>query len=503
MPARSRRRRPGGCRSSSSLALLAAAFAAYQFDLGERWFGSEHDAAVARPGHRAGRRTAAAGVDPAAARRSPRPWRRASAADGTAGWRRARSRALLAPLPRRPRPRPPRRRGGRRPRHRRGRLPAGRRAPRPASTTKLLTARRRAGRRSAPTTGSRTQRGARGPGKQRRVVLVGGGDPLPAPASRRRRTSRRTPRAPTCAPSPGRRPRRCATRASGGCALGYDDSLFTGPAVNPHWEPTTSPTTSSPDHRAVGRRGPAGRPASAGSPDPSLTAATSSPQELRAAGHPGRPASPTAPRGRRGATPLAEVESAPLSQIVEQVLESATTRPPRCCPPRRAGDRRARASFAGGVAGVRQALTELGVPRRRRRAGTTAAGCPATTCSTPATLLAVLRVGRRRRPAGAAAACSPGCRSPGFTGSLEYRFDDDRARGPRPGAGQDRAPCAAEQPRRHRHRPRRHVRGLRADGRPGAARSRRFAARGRPRRGRGRPRRLPLLGRSRSGRVGA
>ena len=77
------------------------------------------------------------------------------------------------------------------------------------------------------------------------------------------------PPAPTSRPWPAR-PRK-ALRADGRrrVRLGYDDSLFTGPAVNPHWPAGLRPRRRGrPDHRALGRRGPPGRSASVGWPTP-------------------------------------------------------------------------------------------------------------------------------------------------------------------------------------------------------------------------------------------
>ena len=123
-----------------------------------------------------------------------------------------------------------------------------------------------------------------------------------------------------------------------------------------------------------------------------------------------------------GATPVAEVESAPLSQIVERVLSVSDNEAAEVLAHQVGLATVGEASFAGGVPGVEQAW-----PSSAYRSGgasrTTAAGCPGTTGSPP-------------RP------CSPcsGSRPPttipscgrvltglpvaGFTGSLEYRFAD-------------------------------------------------------------------------------
>ena len=112
------------------------------------------------------------------------------------------------------------------------------------------------------------------------------------------------------------------------------------------------------------------------------------------------------------------------------------------------------ASFAGGVAGVRQALSELGVELAAADRWYDGSGLSRDNVLTPATLLAVLRV--------AASDDHPELRSvltglpvAGFTGSLEYRFADAA-----PAArGRVRAKTGTlrghQQPRGRRHRPRR------------------------------------------------
>ena len=149
--------------------------------------------------------------------------------------------ARARPRPRRPRPRPPRRRGRRRPERDTGRLDVRRRRATAGLDHQAAHVGRRARPRSAPTTASppRSCAGdaARGrPGRRRRPYLASR-PPTPdesADLSGARRRRRRWP-----AP----RRRRCGGR--GRVRVRFDDCLFTGPADNPAWARTTSPTTSS------------------------------------------------------------------------------------------------------------------------------------------------------------------------------------------------------------------------------------------------------------------
>ena len=168
---------------------------------------------------------------------------------------------------------------------------------RPASTTKLLTA-IAALHVLGPDHRFTTQAVLQGQGKQRRVVLVGGGDPYLAskPAAKDEpaypaRADLRTLARLTAAALADQGIRRAA--------LGYDDTLFTGPEVNPHWEPSYVPDGVVSPITALWAD--EGRPASGSGrvPDPSLTAATYFAQELRARRRPGDRPARTAPRGRR------------------------------------------------------------------------------------------------------------------------------------------------------------------------------------------------------------
>ncbi len=128
---------------------------------------------------------------------------------------------------------------------------------RPASTTKLLTA-AAALHVLGPDHRFTTSVVLDGRGKQRRVVLVGGGDPFLAskpaakdePAYPERADLRTLARQTARALSEQGRTR---------VRLAYDDSLFTGPDVSPRWEPSyVTGRRHLPDPSSLGRRGPAG-----------------------------------------------------------------------------------------------------------------------------------------------------------------------------------------------------------------------------------------------------
>jgi D-alanyl-D-alanine carboxypeptidase/D-alanyl-D-alanine-endopeptidase (penicillin-binding protein 4) len=157
-------------------------------------------------------------------------------------------------------------------------------------------------------------------------------------------------------------------------------------------------------------------------PDPSLNAATYFAKELGAAGIAvtGRPE--RHPAGA-GATPVAEVQSAPLSQIVERVLGVSDNEAAEVLARQVGRAAVGEASFAGGVEGVRRALTELGVRLARDDQWYDGSGLSRDNRLTPATLMAVLGLAASEDHPELRAVLT-GLPVAGFTGSLEYRFVD-------------------------------------------------------------------------------
>lgn len=290
----------------------------------------------------------------------------------------------------------------------------------PASTTKLLTL----GAALATLGPDRTftTRVVRGAGP-REVVLVGGGDPLLAS------------RPPTLSEAESTYPARAdvttlaltAAEALGGrgrVRVGFDDSLFTGPTDNPAWrrdyvpDDIVSPITSlmvdsglAPDQASR-------------SDDPSLAAARVFAGALDAAGLKvvGKPRRVVV---RPGAEELASVESAPLSQIVERILEVSDNEGAEVVGRQVGLAVSGTGSFEAGAAGVLATLGGLGIDvsgdalydgsglSRRNRVVTS-------------TLLALIQ--RAAGPGGEdLRSIVTGMPVAGFTGSLTYRFTEGPA----------------------------------------------------------------------------
>ncbi len=398
------------------LALLGGGFATYQWDLGDRWFGSStpptpdpdtEPAAVPPP----------AGVSlPLPAQ--PAPVAQAVAATEDGRMAPGRVARLLAPLLK----------DSDLGKHvvaavadlstgdvvfRQGTTA------RPASTIKLLTA-VAALHVLGPDHRFTTSVVIEGRGKKRRVVLLGGGDPYLAskpaakdePAYPERADLRTLARLTADA---------LAEQGIRRAGLGYDDFLFTGPDASPQWEPGYIPGGEVSRIRSLWAD--EGRPASGSGrvPDPSLTAATYFAQELREAGLlvTGQP---VLRRAADGASPVAAVEGPPVSQVVERMLTVSDNEAAEVLAHQVGLATVGEASFAGGVRGVRQALNELGVPLPDAR-WYDGSGLSRQNLLAPETLLAVLQV--------AASPDHPELRAvltglpvAGFTGSLEYRFVD-------------------------------------------------------------------------------
>ncbi|HET7735537.1 MAG TPA: D-alanyl-D-alanine carboxypeptidase/D-alanyl-D-alanine-endopeptidase [Nocardioidaceae bacterium] len=250
----------------------------------------------------------------------------------------------------------------------------------------------------------------------RQLVLVGGGDPLltrvPDPDDaypRRADLTTLARRAATALDQAGVRRIR----------LGFDTSLFAGPEVEPTWEPdyvpqnVVSPITPLWVDEGRERAGYSSRSA-----DPDLAAAEFFSAALRKRGIAveGRPRPVQAPAS---ATPLAEVEGAPLSQVVQHVLELSDNEGAEVLARHVAIAQGGEASFDGGVEAVEDVLAALGV----RLTGADlhdGSGLSRKDRLAPATLIDVLRV----------AATDPDLRSvltglpvAGFSGSLTYRFE--------------------------------------------------------------------------------
>ena len=264
------------------------------------------------------------------------------------------------------------------------------------------------------------------------VVLVGGGDPLLARAPDADPDVRAYPRRAdltTLARQTAQRLREDGVRA---VAVRYDDTLFSGPAENPTWEPDYVPDdVVTPTHALWADQGRAVTGFSDRVPDPPATAAEVFAQALRKAGVRVREVSAGA--AARNAPEVARVDSAPVSQIVEHLLEVSDNEATEVLLRHVGLAESGEGSIEAGRVGVRALLEAAGVPF-----GATTlydgSGLSRDNRMDPATLAGVLRLAADPgRPE--LGALLTGLPVAGFTGSLTNRMD----MGPSEGRGRVRA----------------------------------------------------------------
>ncbi|MCM0621513.1 D-alanyl-D-alanine carboxypeptidase/D-alanyl-D-alanine endopeptidase [Nocardioides bruguierae] len=298
----------------------------------------------------------------------------------------------------------------------------------PASTTKLLTSASALRLVGAGTTFSTTT-----VLQGRRVVLVGGGDPLlasspvdddtwPARAdvvTLARRTAATLVRDLADAPAARRTLR-----------VGYDDTLFSGPGFNPTWP--------------LGYRGEVAPPTSAlwvdegssltgsgYSTDPATDAATVFTAALRdalaAQARTGQvrvrlvgSASPVT--STQAAATLASVESAPVGQLVERLLQVSDNQVTEVLLRHVGLAARGTGSIAAGLAGVRRVLTSLDVPLPLRQLD--GSGLSRRNRIDPRTFVGLLAAAADSDEDDPLRGLFPGLPAAGSTGSLTYRFAD-------------------------------------------------------------------------------
>lgn len=286
----------------------------------------------------------------------------------------------------------------------------------PASTTKLLTA-AAALEKLGPTTRFRTT--ARQVGK--RVVLVGGGDPFLA--TDRAAAKGLYPARATLDDLAARTAAALIGQGVTSVRLGYDASLFAEPRFNPAWPATYATQDVVPPITALWTdegNGPDGRYVN----DPAQAAAVAFGRLLAVHGVGVRGA--VRPTTTTSTDPeLASVESAPLGEIVEHTLAVSDNNAAEVIAHHVGIAVRQDGSFAGGVAAVMEVLGGLGVDTT----GSTlydGSGLSRRDRLSAETLLGVLRL--------AASPDHPELRQvltglpvAGFTGSLQWRFDDGPA----------------------------------------------------------------------------
>ena len=282
----------------------------------------------------------------------------------------------------------------------------------PASTTKLLTA-TTALEELGPMARFRTTVRQSG----RRIVLVGGGDPFLV-------TDRAAAKGlyPVRATLDDLAARTAAALTAQGATtvrLGYDDSLFAAPRFNPAW-PSTYGHDVVPPITALWTdegRGDDGRYVS----DPPQAAATAFATLLAAHGVTVRGAVQSTTTTATD-TEVAAVESAPLGEIVEHTLAVSDNNAAEVIAHHVGLAVGQDGSFAGGAVAVMQVLDRLGVDTTGSSVYD-GSGLSRRNRLTAETLLDVLRT--------AASAEHPELRQvitglpvAGFTGSLQWRFDD-------------------------------------------------------------------------------
>ena len=254
-------------------------------------------------------------------------------------------------------------------------------------------------------------------GSAREVVLVGGGDPLLA------RTPPEDGEYPpqadvtTLAKATAKSLRRLGRQE---VRVGYDASLFTGPAVSPDWPASYVPdSVVSPISALWVDEGRVADGLSSRVDDPPLAAAQAFARVLEKQGITvrGRPRATEAPAQ---AKELARVESANVAQIVQWLLENSDNEATEVLL-RHVGLARNRpASFSGGSAAVREVLAGLGVDTDGARFFD-GSGLSRKDRLAPETLLAVLELAASNRhpELRPVAANLPVA---GWTGSLIDRF---------------------------------------------------------------------------------
>ncbi|MDN4163281.1 D-alanyl-D-alanine carboxypeptidase/D-alanyl-D-alanine endopeptidase [Nocardioides abyssi] len=208
--------------------------------------------------------------------------------------------------------------------------------------------------------------------------------------------------------------------------LGYDTSLFSGPEVSPRWRPDYVPDGVVSPITALWVD--EGRPAEGFGrvEDPALTAATVFAGVLarRGVAVAGVPREQVAPAG---AVELAAVTSAPLSQVVERVLEVSDNEAAEVLLRHVGLATEDEGSFAAGRRGVVRLLGEVGVDLGRTVLWD-GSGLSRENRVEPAALVDVLRLAASDDHPELRAVVT-GLPVAGFTGSLTDRFDTGAAEG--------------------------------------------------------------------------
>lgn len=198
------------------------------------------------------------------------------------------------------------------------------------------------------------------------LVVVGGGDPLLAATAPTGSAAASTyPQVASLQALADATAARLSSEGVRRVRLGYDASLFTGPAVNPHWPSTYVPeNVVSPISALWVNEGRVTAGLAQRSADPARAAGDAFRSLLRRAGVTvvGPVTSQRAPR--TDAEPVAAVTSAPLQELVEHVLEQSDNEGAEVLLRQVAVAEGRPGSSVAGVAAVRSALTGLGLDLR-------------------------------------------------------------------------------------------------------------------------------------------
>ncbi|MEO5666119.1 MAG: D-alanyl-D-alanine carboxypeptidase/D-alanyl-D-alanine-endopeptidase [Nocardioides sp.] len=199
----------------------------------------------------------------------------------------------------------------------------------------------------------------------------------------------------------------------------YDDSLFSGPTNNPKWRADYVPDDIVTPITALWVDRGASPTGYGKTDDPSLTAAVTFAGALAQAGVKvvGEPTRGVAPPG---ATELASVQSAPVSQLVERLLDVSDNETAEVLAHHVGLAVSGDGSFVGGAAGVLSTLQSLGV-ETGNDVVYDGSGLSRFNRLSPATMLQVLQVASRAEQP-ALRTLITGLPVAGFTGSLADRF---------------------------------------------------------------------------------
>lgn len=246
------------------------------------------------------------------------------------------------------------------------------------------------------------------------IVLVGGGDPTLSAAA---------PGRPTTYAGAARLASLVRTLQAKHVTVRkiiVDGSLFTGPAISPHWDPTDMGTEyAAPITAVMSDAAVIAAPGYARSTKPDLDAGLALAKLL---GRPNLPVS--AGKAPAGARPVASVQSAPVAELVDEMLQTSDNVIADVLARQVALAEHKPASFAGAVAAIRAVLDRLGA-----HVGTgmyDGSGLSSGDRVSPAALVSVLRLIAGYGPAAAAQVHLVASLLPvaGWSGTLEARYTD-------------------------------------------------------------------------------